>query len=118
MNGLLTMDFILVILKSGKIAFWMMVIIVGISYGALIANIPAQVLYEYGHENFGRVYPVVFIVHGLTALFASPLAGFIYDKYGTYRPAMAISSGISFLCFVGFFAAYRKINNQIELSEV
>ncbi|HAL44781.1 MAG: hypothetical protein A2Y12_20325 [Planctomycetes bacterium GWF2_42_9] len=89
-----------------KIMFLLMVITVGLSYGWLISNIPAQVSEEYGHQNFGMIFPMVFIGHGMTALFAAPLAGFIYDRYHTYRPAMILAAGIAFMCFVVFSLAY------------
>lgn len=96
----------------GKTAFWAMVAIAGLCYGALISNIPAHVSTEYGHENFNRIYPLIFLVHGVTALFASPLAGYLYDHYGTYRPAMVIAGGVALMCFAGFVLAYRKKNQQ------
>jgi OFA family oxalate/formate antiporter-like MFS transporter len=98
-----------------KIIFLLMVITVGLSYGWLISNIPAQVSEEYGHENFGMIFPLIFIGHGMTALFAAPLAGFIYDKYHTYRPAMILAAGIAFMCFAIFTLAYPKRNFQKEL---
>ncbi|OHB52306.1 MAG: hypothetical protein A2Y10_01625 [Planctomycetes bacterium GWF2_41_51] len=91
-----------------SIVFLIFLIPVGMSYGALLANIPAQVSEEFGHHNFGIVYPLVLVVHGLAALFAAPLAGFIYDNYHSYRPAMIIASCISFACFLGFTFAYRR----------
>lgn len=91
-----------------SIVFLIFLIPVGMSYGALLANIPAQVSEEFGHHNFGTVYPLVLVVHGLAALFAAPLAGFIYDNYHSYRPAMIIASCISFACFLGFTFAYRR----------
>jgi MFS family permease len=96
----------------GKISFWAMVAIAGLCYGALISNIPAHVSTEYGHENFGRVYPLIFLVHGLAALLISPLAGCIFDHYKTYRPAMVMAGGIALLCFAGFVLAYRHSNQQ------
>jgi OFA family oxalate/formate antiporter-like MFS transporter len=107
----------LLLLAAGidKIIFLLMFITVGLSYGWLISNIPAQVSEEYGHENFGMIFPMIFIGHGMTALFAAPLAGFIYDKYHTYRPAMILAAGIAFMCFTVFTLAYPKRNFQKEL---
>lgn len=98
-----------------KIVFWIIIMMSGISYGALIANIPAQVSEEFGHENFGKIFPVVLLTHGLTALFAAPLGGWIYDTYSTYRPAMVIAAGVGAVCFGGFFIAYRKINQPLPV---
>jgi len=99
---------LLVMGNISSIVFLLFLISVGMSYGALIANIPVQVAEEYGHQNFGMVYPMVVFVHGLAALLAAPLGGFIFDNYHSYRPAMIIASFISFACFVGFSLAYRK----------
>ncbi len=107
---------LLLVADIDKIIFFMIVILVGLSYGSLISNIPAQVSEEYGHENFGIVFPMIFLVHGLTALFAAPLVGFIYDRYHTYRPAMILAAIITFMCFVAFTLAYPKRNYQRELT--
>lgn len=92
----------------GAAAFLVVVVITGVSYGALISNIPAQVTEEFGHENFARIYPVVFLVHGFVAILAAPLAGWIYDGYDTYTPALIIAAAVAFACFAAFFAAYRR----------
>ena len=109
---------VFVVGDTGRIVFVVMVLISGISYGALISNIPAHVSAEYGHENFGRIYPLIFLIHGLTALVASPLAGYIYDHHQTYRPAMIVAGGVALLCFAGFVSAYRENNNQQELTVI
>lgn len=93
----------------GAVSFLIVVVITGTSYGALISNIPAQVSAEYGHENFARIYPFVFLVHGFVALFASPSAGWIYDRYQTYIPALLIAAAIAALCFTAFFLEYRNL---------
>ena len=41
------------------------------------------------------------------ALFAAPVGGWFYDEYRTYAPALMIAGGVAFLCFAGFYAAYR-----------
>ncbi len=76
--------------------------LVGMSYGGMLANLPAQVAEEYGHENFGMVYPMILAAHGITALFAAPAGGLIYDRCHSYHAALILASiigGISLLCF-------------------
>ena len=93
---------------AGWAFFLAVIMFAGISYGGMIANIPSQVADEYGHENFGMIYPIVFLVHGITALFAAPIGGYIYDKYDTYRPAILIAGGIGLICLTCFSLVYRR----------
>ena len=92
------------------------IFLVGISYGGMLSNLPAQVAEEYGHENFGMVYPMILAAHGITALFAAPAGGFIYDKYNMYHAALILSciiSGISLICFC---IVYKKTVSVIPKS--
>lgn len=62
---------------GGSIGFIIIILMIGISYGGIIAGIPSQVAHEYGHENFGRMYPIIFTVHGMAAIIAAPFGGYI-----------------------------------------
>ena len=93
---------------TGWFVFLAVIMFAGISYGGMIVNIPSQVADEYGHENFGMIYPVVILVHGITALFAAPIGGYIYDKYDTYQPAILIAGGIGLICLACFSLVYRR----------
>jgi OFA family oxalate/formate antiporter-like MFS transporter len=91
---------------AGGFVFLAVILFAGVSYGGMIANIPSQVADEYGHENFGTIYPIVFLVHGITAIIAAPLGGYIYDKYNTYQPAIWIAACIGLVCLTCFSFAY------------
>jgi OFA family oxalate/formate antiporter-like MFS transporter len=93
---------------GGGFVFLAVILFAGVSYGGMIANIPSQVADEYGHKNFGMIYPIVFLVHGITAVIAAPLGGYIYDKYNTYQPAILIAAGIGLICLMCFSFAYRR----------
>ncbi|MEN6384522.1 MAG: MFS transporter [Phycisphaerales bacterium] len=100
---------------AGSIGFIIIIILIGISYGGMIANIPSQVADEYGHENFGIIYPVVFLVHGITAIIAAPFGGYIYDRFHTYKPAIFIAAVIGFLCLISFSLAYKRASYNLKV---
>ncbi len=93
---------------TGGAIFLAIILFVGISYGGMIANIPSQVADEYGHENFGMIYPIVFLVHGVTAVIAAPFGGYIFDRYNTYRPAIMMAVGIGLMCLTCFSLVYHR----------
>jgi len=92
---------------SGRAVFLAVIVLAGISYGGVIANIPSQVAEEYGNENFGLIYPVVFLVHGMTAVIAAPFGGYIYDRLHTYKPAILVAAAVGLFCLICFSLAYR-----------
>jgi len=99
------------LLTSGGLAAALMLAViwlVGISYGGILANLPAQVAEEYGHENFGLVYPMILAAHGLTALFAAPAGGLIYDRCHTYLPALLLAALLGGISLLAFCLAYHK----------
>jgi OFA family oxalate/formate antiporter-like MFS transporter len=103
---------VLLLAFAGSIStgiFLLLISYAAMSYGGIIANIPAQVADEFGHDNFGTIYPIVLLVHGITALFAAPIGGYFFDLTGSYKPAMIIAAAIAFACLITFFLAYRKV---------
>jgi len=103
--------------STGLLAIFMLAIgntlgriigLVGISYGGILANLPAQVAEEYGHENFGMVYPMILAAHGLAALCAAPAGGLIYDRCHSYLPALLLAAILGGISLLAFCLAYPK----------
>jgi len=93
---------------AGGTIMLVVILLAGLSYGGMLANLPAQVAEEYGHENFGMVFPLILAAHGITGLFAAPSGGFIYDTFNTYHPALILSGVISAISLICFSAVYKK----------
>ncbi len=81
-------------------ARWLLagLVVVGFSYGAIIALYPVAVIAHFGAQASSRVYGRVFTAWGLVGLLGPWLAGVLYDVTGGYTVAIvvaAVSSGFS-----------------------
>ena len=65
--------------------------LLGFTYGAIIAVYPAAVSHYLGAQEAPRAYGRVFTAWGLAGLGAPWLAGWIFDSYGAYGPALTIA---------------------------
>ena len=82
---------------------WMLVpfiIIFGIGWGGSV-TMRATLLREYfGRTRFGTVYGFVIGIAMLGNIAGPPLAGWIFDKWGTYQWAWFV---LAFACLIGLF---------------
>jgi OFA family oxalate/formate antiporter-like MFS transporter len=74
---------------------------VGFNYGASLVLYVSYVSKVFGVQRLGSIYPVLFISNALSGVLSPTLAGWIFDKTGSYNPAL-ICSGI--ICLAGFVA--------------
>jgi OFA family oxalate/formate antiporter-like MFS transporter len=74
---------------------------VGFSFGANFVIYAKETAQLYGINNFGKIYPFVFLGYGLSGVFSPLLGGYLYDKFGNYHTAATISF---FLCLIVSFA--------------
>lgn len=68
---------------------------IGLSYGVLIAAVPAAVRNIWGSVRFAEVYGRVFTAWGLAGLIGPFIAGVLYDASGSYDAALATASVLS-----------------------
>ena len=68
-------------------------LLVGASYGAIIAVYPVAVYQRVGAEASARIYGRVFTAWGLAGLLGPWLAGMMYDYYREYRVALLVAAG-------------------------
>ena len=69
----------------------------GFSYGAVSTMFPAMVADFFGRARAGSLVGVFFAAAGGTSALGPLAAGFIYDRDGTYGPALWMSAGCNVL---------------------
>ena len=70
------------------------VAILGASYGGLFSLFPAATVTYFGERGFGLTYGLVFSALGVAGI--SPwIAGFLFEQYGSFRPAMLLLAAMS-----------------------
>ena len=63
--------------------------IMGTAYGGWVAISPSVLAELFGTEGLGGTTGALYTAAGIGALFGPPLAGFVVDATGSYRPAIA-----------------------------
>ena len=66
------------------------IIIVGFSFGTLLAVFPALTAAQFGLKNFGANYGIVLMGWGLSAIVAPTMANFLYESHGNFYIAYLI----------------------------
>ncbi len=66
-------------------------LLIGFSYGAIIAIFPIVVTDTFGKLSAPRIYGQIFTAWGLAGLFAPTLSGYIFDRTGSYRLSIALA---------------------------
>ena len=75
-------------------------ILFGFSYGAVSIMFPAMVADFFGRARAGSLVGAFFAVAGATSALGPLAAGWIFDRSGTYEPALWMSAGCNVLALV------------------
>ena len=78
---------LLFFIYASSVGIWMLVpfvILFGIGYGGNNALRPSLVGEYFGRANFGTVFGIIMGINSLGGLIGPPLAGWVYDTYGSY----------------------------------
>jgi len=89
---------------------WLMIafiIFFGIGYGGPAPMLAALIREYFGRTSLGTVLGMAMGVAYIGSLIGPPLAGWIYDVYGSYQGAWFIMAGVSFAGMVSFMTAPR-----------
>jgi OFA family oxalate/formate antiporter-like MFS transporter len=81
--------------------------------GGVISLIPSVSAALYGTEKQGTVYGLVLTATALGNVLSSPIAGFIFDAYRVYYPAIIVAGG--FIVFALIFILALKTEEVKEL---
>ena len=83
--------------------------IVGFSYGSIIAIYPVAIANKFGQHG-PQAYGRVFIAWGFAGLVAPWSAGFIFDRFADYQPALLIAAAVALLSAIS--AAIFKLGKS------
>jgi OFA family oxalate/formate antiporter-like MFS transporter len=84
--------------KSNDIIFLLLSFIIGIGFGANFVLFAKEVSRSNGTNNFGLIYPYIFLSYGLAGVLGPFIGGVLYDITGTYSLSIVVSS---FICATG-----------------
>jgi OFA family oxalate/formate antiporter-like MFS transporter len=93
---------------TGSMTFQIFAVLAGFNYGACLVLYAAEIAHTYGTERMGVIYSILLIFNGFAGFLAPPLAGKIFDTWGTYTPAFLIFGSLSFLSIFLFHFVYKK----------
>jgi MFS family permease len=83
----------------------MFVIVFGIGYGGPVPMTAALVREYFGRARLGTILGLVTGVVYVGSLIGTPLAGWIYDTYGSYQVAWFIMAGMAFAGMISLITA-------------
>jgi MFS family permease len=87
---------------------WLMItfiIVFGVGYGGQVPMSAALVREYFGRARLGTVLGLATGVAYVGSLIGPPLAGWMYDAYGSYQGAWFVMAGVAFAGMVGFITA-------------
>ncbi len=83
---------LLLIAAGGSNAVWFVIAFFGMGFGAIGAMIPLTVVEAYGMRHFGSILGVTSMFGVVPMIIGPPMAGIVFDTYGTYDVAFVIMS--------------------------
>jgi MFS transporter, OFA family, oxalate/formate antiporter len=99
---------------TGNTTFQLFAVVAGFNYGACLVLYAAEIAHHYGTERMGTVYSTLFLSNAVAAAVGPPLAGKIYDAFGSYTPAFLIFGAISFISIFLFYFIYQPVGFSNE----
>lgn len=73
-------------------AVWALVLVVGFGFGGCLVMYVAFLVKRQGQEAVSSLYPTAFLFHGAGALVGPPLGGWLFERTGSYVPAILLSA--------------------------
>jgi len=109
---------LLSILSGNAHMYLVTVTLVGFAFGGCFVIYAAEVARVYGVEGVNCVYPLLFLLYGLSALLGPAVGGWFHDATGGYLPAI-ISSVLLLLlaAFVTWGKRHRMVLAEAALSD-
>lgn len=89
--------------------------LIGLTYGGTISVFPALIAKRYGPTMSPFVYGRVFTAWGAAGLFAPLAAGFFFDRFDSYGPALALAVAFAIGAAVLGYRVFSKENNLAKV---
>ena len=90
---------------------WLLVVFIilfGIGYGGSIALRPSLVRDYFGRSSFGTVFGLIMGITMVGGIMGPPLAGWVYDNWGSYQGIWFIFAGFSVVALMSVLTAPQK----------
>jgi MFS family permease len=81
---------------------------IGVFYGGFVATLPAVVMDVFGGRAVSGIIGWLYTAPGIGTLFGPPLAGYAFDRLGSYDAPILGAAVLSFLGAAGMFALSRS----------
>ena len=76
------------------------IVLYGIGYGGCMVLRPSLVIKYFGRTNFGTIFGLMMGINLLGSIIGPPLAGWVYDSYGSYQGIWSIFAGLSIVAII------------------
>ena len=86
---------------------WLLVpflILFGVSYGGCVVLRATLVRDYFGRTNFGTVFGLILGINMVGSIIGPPLAGWVYDSWGTYQNIWFIFAGLAVVAVIALLA--------------
>ena len=104
LQGLISLVSLISAASLGVLAFasspttaLVLLVLIGLGYGATIALYPAITLSYFGPSQMARIYGRVFTAWGVAGLVAPWAAGRLYDLGGDYTTSCLVATGVALI---------------------
>ena len=90
---------------------WLLVVFIilfGVGYGGSISLRPSLVREYFGRSSFGTVFGLITGITMLGGIIGPPLAGWVYDNWGSYQGIWYIFTGFAGVAMVSVLTAPQK----------
>ena len=97
--------------SSNAFVLLIFLVLVGFSYGSIIAVYPVAVIKIFGEKSSSQIYGRVFTAWGLAGLAGPWLAGLLYDVTGDYTLALLAAAASSTLSVMAAYLISRQMRD-------
>ena len=88
------------------------VLMFGIGYGAVVSLRPALLREFFGRSNFGAIFGLVIGINLIGGLAGPPIAGWVFDEFGSYRYIWFAFTGITLVAVLLIITLRRGSENS------
>jgi OFA family oxalate/formate antiporter-like MFS transporter len=114
-----TLDMVLMSQSRSFMTFLLAIILVGVTFGGVLATYPSIISDTFGTRNMGINYGIVFTAYGIAAILGPMAATTFKGSMGSYQPAFLFAGICSAVALVLVFVLARGSRSKVkETAEV
>jgi len=99
--------------NGGAASFLIGSLICGFGFGACFVVYAAQISERFGVEQFASVYPLIFLLYGLSGILGPVVGGMVFDATNSFVPALMIAVAVA---VTGALIAWRLDSRQCAVA--